>query len=299
MKRSHQLIIALLVILFAILSFSFFVVRQGQHAFVQRLGKIVVSDPSTPKVYGPGLHVKIPFISLARTFDTRLQGFSSGQFSVITAQQTFLEVEYYVKWRITDLVLYYKRTSGVADRAVTLMEPKINDIVRAQFGKMTSNQIISSDRSRIMQTVLSQAKKQILSEYGVEIVDVRLQSAKLPKRVLTSVFSRMASERKQFANNKRAEGLKASEAIKAKADEQVVVIKAQANKQAAVMRATGEQKAAEIYAKAYGQNAKFFAFYQSLQAYKQTFNSEKDFIVLSPDSQFFQYFNRSTSDNVG
>jgi membrane protease subunit HflC len=292
MKAIHRLVVIVVVVLLLLVLSSLFVVRQGQDSFIQQLGKIGVNAEGKAKIYGPGLHFKWPLVNKAKIFDTRLNGFSSGQFSVITTKQTFLEVEYYVKWRIKDLALYYKRTGGMPDRAITLMEPKINDIVRAQFGKKTSNQIISTQRNKIMAEVLGTAEKQILQEYGIEVIDVRLQSAKLPSRVLKSVFNRMASERKQFANNKRAEGQKASESIKAKADQKVIVIKAKANKEAALLRAEGDQKAAENYAKAYKQNPDFYAFYRSLKAYQETFNEKDDIVVLSPNSQFFDYFNQ-------
>jgi modulator of FtsH protease HflC len=291
MKLVRQFGIIIFVVIFILLLNSFFIIREGQNGLVLVLGHLKEDANGRGASYDPGLHLKFPFISSVKKFDTRLQGFSSGSFSAITSMQTFLEVEYFVKWRISDVALYYKRTSGSAIRASSLMESKINDIVRAQFGRHTSNQIISTQRSDIMHTVLSEAKREIEDEYGIEVTDVQLQSARLPTRVLKSVFNRMASERKQFANNKRAEGLKVSESIKAKADYQVVVIKAKARQQAADLKADGDKQAATIYADAYQQDADFFAFYRSLKAYQHAFNEDaSNMLVLSTDSDFFKYF---------
>lgn len=298
MKAIHRLILIIAVIIFGVVASSLFVVRQGQEAFVLQLGKIKTDKQGSAQIYGPGLHFKLPIINTAKVFDTRLNGFSSDEFSVITAKQTFLEVEYYVKWRIQDLAVYYKRTGGLPQQAVRLMEPKINDVIRAQFGKQNSDKIISINRKTIMADVLEEARATILQEYGIKIIDVRLQSAKLPSRVLKSVFNRMASERKQFANNKRAEGTKVSESIKAQADQDVVVIKAKASREAAILRAKGDKEAAGIYAKAYSQDPEFYAFYRSLKAYQDTFNQKDDIVVLSPNSQFFDYFNKQSGGDI-
>lgn len=291
-KFGKQLSIAASIIVLLLLLSSMFVVKQDQKALVLVLGELKKDQNDSAQVYNPGLHFKLPLVSRVKMFDARIQGFNSGSFSALTLKQTFLEVAYYVKWRISNVELYYKRTGGSSLKAESLMEPKINDIVRAQFGKRTSDEIISTDRKAIMDKVLAQAKTSIAKEYGIDVIDVRLQSVKLPVRVLKSVFTRMASERKQFANNKRAEGMKVAESIRATADKKVIVIKATANKEAAEIKAKGEGQAASIYAKAYGANQDFYGFYRSLEAYKNAFAQENgDILVLSPDSEFFKYFN--------
>jgi modulator of FtsH protease HflC len=276
-----------------VLSNSLFTVTEGFQGIVLQLGKMKTTNDGKVKVYQPGIHVKTPFINSIKIFDTRVQGFSTNKFSTITSLQTFLEVEYYAKWRVSDLSLYYTRTGGSPVRAEQLLEPKINDILRAAFGKHTSDDIISAERGAIMAEVLSQANEQVGKEYGITLLDVRIEQVALPTQVMKSVFNRMGSERKQFANNKRAEGLKASEAIKAQADQEVVIIKAKANEQAAKIKASGEEKAAGIYADAYGVDPKFYALYRSLEAYKQSFEGEDNVLVISPDSQFYDYFKQS------
>lgn len=298
-KFGKQLSVVVLIIILLIVLNGLFVVKEGQKALVLVLGELKENKDKVVQVYNPGLHFKLPLVSRASTFDARIQGFNSGSFSALTSKQTFLEVSYYVKWRISDVALYYKRTGGSSLKAESLMEPKLNDIVRAQFGKRTSDEIISTDRTEIMDSVLEQAKTTMEQEYGIDIIDVRLQFVKLPARVLKSVFTRMASERKQFANNKRAEGMKEAESIQAAADKKVIVIEATANKEAAEIKAKGEGKAADIYAKAYGANQDFYSFYRSLEAYKNAFDHDGgDVLVLSPDSEFFKYFNSESGKSA-
>ncbi|MFN3234590.1 MAG: protease modulator HflC [Gammaproteobacteria bacterium] len=284
--------IPLLIVFLIVLFTSVYIVREGQSAIVLFLGKISTDSQGVEKIEGPGLHFKVPVLSVVRKMDTRVQGFTSEPFSSLTSKQTFLEVDYYVKWRIKNLALYYTRTGGRSSHAESLMEPKINDIIRALFGKHTSDQIISTQRTDIMEEVKERAAQLILEDYGIEVLDVRLEVVRLPKRVMQSVFKRMASERKQFANNKRAEGLKVSEGIKSLADQKTVVIKATAKQQAADVKARGDREAAKIYANAYGKDPSFYAFYRSLQAYQSSFKSKNDILVLKPEGQFFEYFNK-------
>ncbi|MBP9726646.1 MAG: protease modulator HflC [Gammaproteobacteria bacterium] len=290
MKHWKRAITTIAVLLFLLLMGSLFVIEEGQKGLVLVMGKLKTDTQGLAKTYGPGLHVKLPFISSVKKFDTRLHGFTSGEFSTLTSKQTSVVVEYYVKWRISNLPLYYQRTSGIEERAESLMEQKINDELRAQLGKHTSGDFISTARPQILDAVLKNTQRALSDDYGVEILDVQIQSVKLPARVLASVFSRMAAERKQFANNKRAEGLKVSESIRAAADQQVVIIKAQALQEAATLKAQGEQKAAKLYADTYGKDAKFYNFYRSLLAYRASFKDKEDVLVLSPQGQFFDYF---------
>lgn len=290
MKRWIQGIITLLIVLGLLSATSFFTLQEGQKGLVLIMGKLKTDNTGVAEIYEPGLHVRIPFVSTVKKFDTRMQGFSSGEFSVLTSKQTALVVEYYVKWRISNLALYYQRTGGIAEKAETLMEQKINDELRAQLGKRKSGDVISTGRQEVMQAVLNSTQHALSQDYGVEILDVQLQSIKLPASVLASVFKRMAAERTQFANNKRAEGMKVSESIRAEADQQVVVIKAQALQEAAQLKAQGDEKAAKVYAAAYGKDVKFYTFYRSLLAYRASFNGKDDVVVISPQGQFFDYF---------
>lgn len=291
MKRTTLL--GMLIVLVIIISyFGFFVVSEGENALVLRLGKIVSESSDQPKIFQPGLHVKIPFVDHVRVFDVRMQELvtsPSQPLTVVTKEQTYLVVEYFAKWRIQNLPKFYTSTGGSVSWAETLLEQRLNDIVRAEYGKRTSEQAISTDRASMMDAIKEQANK-IGKDQGINVIDVRIQQITLPKDVMDSVFKRMATERKQFAEAKRAEGIQKSEAIRALADQHATVIKAEAIRSAAAMRAQGDQQAAEIYAKAYGADTKFYSFYRSLEAYENVFNQKSDVLVLKPEGKFFSYF---------
>lgn len=289
------IIAALAVFAFLFFLLSAFTIREGESGLTLRLGKIVNNSNHTPQILGPGLHFKIPFIDRIRIFDTRMQELvtpSSQPLTVVTKEQTYLVVEYFAKWRIQDLPKFYTSTGGSVAWAETLLEQRLNDIVRAEYGKRTSDQAISADRANMMNAIREQANN-IGKEQGIHVVDVRIQQITLPKDVMDSVFKRMATERKQFAEAKRAEGIEKSEEIKALADQKVTVIKAQALMQAASIRAKGDEDAADIYSKAYRIDPKFYAFYRSLEAYENSFNHKNDILVLKADGQFFNYFHNA------
>lgn len=280
--------ISFVVVLFLLLG-GFFIVREGESAIVLRLGKIVTSNDSMLK---PGLHVKVPLLDRVKIIDTRVHELAtspSQPLTVVTKEQTYLVVEYFAKWRISDLAKFYTSTGASVSWAETLLEQRLNDIVRAEYGKRTSNDAISADRANMMDAIREQANN-IGKDQGINVTDVRIQQITLPKDVMDSVFKRMATERKQFAEAKRAEGVEKSEEIRALADQKVTVIKAEALRQAATIRAKGDQQAAEIYSKVYGTDPKFYAFYRSLEAYENSFKNKSDILVLKPDGQFFNYF---------
>ncbi len=272
---------------------SLFTVNEGEGALVLRLGKIVGNTNKDQfNVLGPGIHCKIPFLDSVRIFDMRIQELAtsaSKPLTVVTKEQTYLVVEYFAKWHISNLVKFYTSTGGSVGLAETLLEQRLNDIVRAEYGKRTSDQAISLDRASMMNVIRDQADN-VGKDQGINVIDVRIQQITLPKDVMDSVFKRMETERKQFAEAKRAEGIEKSEEIKALADQRVTVIKAQALMQGAATRAKGDADAAQLYASAYGADPSFYAFYRSLQAYENSFAHKTDILVLKPEGQFFNYF---------
>lgn len=283
--------VVVLVLLLGML--SVFTVNEGENALVLRLGKIVGGSQNIkPDILGPGIHFKIPFLDSVRIFDMRMQELatsSSNPLTVVTKEQTYLVVDYFAKWHISNLAKFYTSTGGSVSWAETLLEQRLNDIVRAEYGKQTSDQAISADRSNMMNAIREQADN-IAKDQGINVIDVRIQQITLPKDVMDSVFKRMATERKQFSEAKRAEGIEKSEEIKALADQRVTVIKAQALMQGASIRAKGDADASQIYAEAYGSDPSFYAFYRSLQAYEDSFAHKTDILVLKPEGQFFSYF---------
>jgi membrane protease subunit HflC len=288
----HKIFITIILVVLVLLGLSSaFTVNEGESALVLRLGKIVSND-SKSVVYVPGLHFKAPFIDHVRFFDTRLQQLATPESQplvVVTQEQTYLQVEYFAKWRISNLPKFYTSTGGSVSWAENLLEQRINDIVRAEYGKRTSEQAVSTDRANMMAAIREQADD-IGKDQGVQVLDVQIQQITLPQEIMDSVFNRMATERKQFAEAKRAEGIEKSEEVKALADQKATVIKAQSVMQAAIIRAKGDQQAADIFAKAYSVDTSFYAFYRSMEAYNKMLNNKNDMMVIKPDGQFFNYF---------
>lgn len=301
MKPIKKIIGVVIFLLLVIAALSCFIVKEGEKAIVLRLGKIIsVADHNQSVILQPGLHFRIPLIDRVKILDTRLQELTtpvSRPLTVVTKEQTYLLVSYFAKWRITDLAKFYTSTGGSVSWAETLLEQRLNDIVRAEYGRRTSEEAISVGRAAMMAAILEEANH-IGKDQGISVTDVRIQQITLPKELMDSVFKRMATERKQFAEGKRAEGMEKSEEVKALADQRVTVIKAEALKQAAIVRAEGDLEAAQIYAKAYSANPQFYAFYRSLEAYKKSFSQKSDVLLLKPDGQFFSYFRSAKGKNA-
>lgn len=266
---------------------SMFVVKEGQRGMVLRMGRIVQTADGTDRTYQPGLRFKIPFLESARLFDVRLRSFDVQSSRILTQRQKYVLVDYYVKWHIENVALYFKRTGGYKVAAERLLQQKINNALRAAFGERTIAEVVSDERLKVMRLLLEKADKSAES-LGVKVIDVRIKRIDLPEEVSRSVYKRMSTEREQVATKHRSDGKAAAEALRAKADAQAVVIVATANADAAGLRAEGDAKAAQVYAK-YNQDPAFFKFWRSLMAYKMVF-SDRDTMVIGSDSPFFKTF---------
>lgn len=279
-----------------------FTIYQGHHGILLRLGRLVIDKGTAEvKVFAPGLHVKMPFIETVRVFDTRLQTIDIKSSRIVTKEKKDVIVDCYVKWRIENLARYFKATSGNQFKAETLLEQQINTSLRAQFGKRTISDLVSSDRGDVME-VLRQGAEQQAAQLGIHVVDVRIKGIELPENTSNAIYQRMRADMQKIANGHRADGSAAAESIQAESDAKVTIILAKARSDGQMMRASGQAKAAEIYAQAYSQNKDFFEFYRSLKAYQASFNSKQDVLVLDQSSAFFDYFKhgllKSNSANV-
>ncbi|MGY8844296.1 MAG: protease modulator HflC [Gammaproteobacteria bacterium] len=279
-KQISGLIGVLFLIGFYICTFR---VYEYQHAILFQLGKIERSDLK------PGLHFKLPFVQNVRTFDLRLQTLDAEPQRFLTGEKKDVIVDSFARWRINDVVQFYKSSDGDPRRAGFLLSQKINDSLRSEFGKRTVQEVVSGDRGAIMKSVTRIANERGL-DLGMEVLDVRLKRIDLPTEVSSNVYERMRSERSRVAREFRARGDKESMTIRADADRQRTVISAEAYKDAQEMRGFGDAGAAEIYAKAYNSDPEFYDFYRSLDAYKSAFNSKNDVLLLNPDTEFFKYF---------
>ncbi|MEY2700802.1 MAG: protease modulator HflC [Pseudomonadota bacterium] len=267
-----------------LLSMSVFTVSETQKAINFRLGEVVASD------YAPGLHFKWPLINNVKKFDSRILTLESRPERFLTSEKKNVIVDSFVKWRIRDVSKYYTTVSGDSVQANVRLDQIIKDAMRNEFSKRTIRELVSAERSQI-RDVLIAAASPVAEALGIQIVDVRVMRVDLPSEVSSSVYHRMEAERARVARDFRSRGAEAAERIRADADRQREVILADAFREAESKRGEGDAIAAETYARAYGEDKDFYAFYRSLQAYRESVH-EGDSLVLEPDSEFFRYFNR-------
>lgn len=262
---------------------SVFTVDERQEAIKFQFGEIIEAD------YEPGLHFKIPFINNVRKFDNRILTIDQKPERFLTQEKKDLIVDSYVKWRITDVVQYYKTTQGDELVAGRLLYENINNGLRNEFGKRTIQEVIAGDRTQIMELMTSQASERATT-LGIEVVDVRVKKVDYPERVSNSVYQRMRAEREREARDFRSKGHEASERIQADADRQRSILLAEAYRDSEIARGEGDARATEIYAKAFNKDREFYKFYRSITAYAKNFSSAGDVILLEPDSDYFRYF---------
>lgn len=280
-------LIAALVVVALVISGALFTVDQRQNAIVFQLGE--VKDVITK----PGLNFKWPMIQNVRYFDMRILSYDDAEpLRFITSEKKPVLVDSYVKWRIIDVRQFYVSVLGDEFRAATRLRQTISNLLQAEFGRRTVHDVVSGARDEIMADVRKKADHD-LRRIGVEIVDVRLKRVDLPQEVSESVYGRMQAERKRIANEQRSEGAAEAERIRADADRQREVILANAYRDAQHVKGEGDARAAGIYAKAFSKNAEFYAFYRSMDAYRNIFHGKKDLMLLQPNSDFFRYLRDS------
>ena len=290
-------LIVIIIALGALVLSSLFVVDEGEKAIVIQFGKVQRdSDSGETVVFEPGLHFKLPLIDRVITLDARIQTLDEVADRFVTSEKKDLIVDLYVKWKIKDFAKYYLATGGFKDNAEILLQQKVNNGLRSEFGTRTISQIVSGERSELMDEAMAQASDSS-DELGIEIVDVRVKQINLPLEVRNYIFQRMRTERDAVAREHRSEGKEKAEFIKANMDAKVTVMLADAERNARKLRGEGDAKAAEIYAKTYTKDAEFYNFLRSMDAYKNSFSNKQDVIVLEPDSDFFKYMKNETGKN--
>ncbi|WP_454911340.1 protease modulator HflC [Stutzerimonas chloritidismutans] len=262
---------------------SFYIVSQTERAVLLRFGRIVEPDVK------PGLHMKIPYVNSVRKFDARLLTLDTTTSRFLTLEKKALMVDSYAKWRVDDAERFYTATSGMKQIADERLARRLEAALRDQFGKRTLHESVSGQRDELMAQVTTSLNRAAQQELGIEVVDVRVKGIDLPREVNRSVFERMSSEREREAREHRAKGKELAEGIRADADRQRRVLLAEAFREAEELRGDGDAQAAAIYAAAYGQDQEFYAFHRSLQAYRESFSSKEDVLVLDPKSDFFRY----------
>ena len=283
MNRKSLLILGVLVILLGIVvSSAAFTVHQTTQAIVLQFGNI-------KQIYrDPGLHWKLPFIQNVLYYDKRMLNLDPPVESIILSDQKRILVDAFARYRIEDPELFFQRVrteAGVRQR----LGPIVNASLRGVLGKATLASVLSEERDRIMREIQTSVNREA-GRFGIELIDVRIGRADFPDQISQAVYGRMKSEREREAAEFRAQGFEQSQRIRAGADREATVILAEAKREAEIARGAGEATRTRVLNDAFGQDPDFFSFYRSMQAYEAALGSENTFMVLSPDSEFFDHF---------
>ena len=280
-------IVVLIVALLLLLSSSiFYRILEVETAVKLRFGELVEANIK------PGLHVKIPFADVIRKVDRRLLTLDARPESFYTVEKKRLEVDSFVKWRVVEVEKYYLATNGDEERAKVLLANRVNNDLRDEVGLRTLHEVVAGERDQMMATLTKRLHQAAMTDFGIEVIDVRVKRIDFPQEVSSDVYNRMRADREKEAQQYRSEGLELAEKIRADADREKVVIEADAYREAEFTRGDGDAKAAEIYAKAYSQDPEFYAFSRRLKAYEASFSNKGDVLLVDPDSDYFRYLNK-------
>lgn len=276
--------ILVLVGVVVILAFqSLYVIKETERGVLLKFGEVVV--PNIEK----GLHFKVPMMHMVRKFDSRILTLDSSPERFLTVEKKPLDVDFYAKWRVIDTLKFYTATNGEEARAHRLLAQRINDGLRNQFGERTVHEVVSGERDMLMVELTQKLNQIATTEFGIEVVDIRVKRIDLPEQVSQSVFDRMKSEREREAREHRSTGREQAEFIRAAADRETTVIEANAYRDAERIRGDGDARAAEIYAAAFSRDPEFYNFTRSLAAYRDTFKGKDDILVVDSKGEFFKY----------
>lgn len=287
MKNSKFMVIVVLGLVFVVIGLSAFTVNERELAIKLQVGQVVKAN------YEPGLHFKIPIIQTVRKFPSRILKIDDAPQNIFTLDRTEMTVDFFVKWRIVDEVSFYTSTGGSQFVAVERLREIVKNSVVTEFGKRSTTEAISLERVELMRDMLATARP-TAQGLGVELVDFRVKQVEFVASVREAVYLQMREERARIATETRAEGSEAAELIRSTADKERTIILADANRDGQLIRGEGDARAAEIYASAYNKDAEFYAFYRSIQAYRNSMGKPGDLLVIDPNNEFFRYLNQSS-----
>ena len=321
-------IIALIILVLFVLFTSVFVVHEGERGITLRFGKVVRDDENKPLVYEPGLHFKVPFIESVKTLDARIQTMDNQADRFVTKEKKDLIVDSYIKWRISDFSRYYLATGGGdVSQAEVLLKRKFSDRLRSEIGRLDVKDIVTDSRGRLTLDVrdalnsgsagtddevatpaaddaIASAAARVMKEtngkipvvnpnsmaaLGIEVVDVRIKQINLPAEVSEAIYNRMRAEREAVARRHRSQGQEEAEKLRATADYEVTRTLAEAEREGRITRGEGDAEAAKLFAETFSQDPDFYSLVRSLRAYENSFKSNQDVMVMSPDDDFFRH----------
>lgn len=283
-----KFVITFIIFVLAILgTSSLFIVNEMQRAVLLEFGAVKRAD------IGPGLHLKWPFINDVRKFDGRVLTSDAPPERFLTLEKKAVIVDSFAKYRIENVATYYTATSGDESLAEQLLKQRINTGLRNEISKRTLYEVVSGERDQLMQVLTTELNQVAQLELGVSVIDVRVKRIDLPPEVSQSVYDRMNTERDIEAREHRAKGQELAVGISADAEKQREVILASAYSDAEKIRGEGDAEAASIYASAFNKDKEFYKFYRSMDAYKKSFSSKSDVLLIDTDSDYFKYMNDS------
>lgn len=279
MSRKAITLIIVAAALVLVASQSLFVVQQTQQALVIQLGN------PTNVVYGPGLHVKLPFIQNVEYFDARILDYDARPAEALTSDLKTIVLDNYARWKIVDPLLFY-RTVRTIPNAQAKLDAVVYSQMRAHVGRHTLTEVVADERTPIMDSVTRQASAQ-MKEFGIEVVDARIKRTDLPAENQRAIFGRMRAERERQATQYRSEGVEEATKIRSTAEKERSIILAEAEKKGQVLRGEGDAEAAQIFAQAFSQSPEFFAFQRGLEAARKSLRSNTR-VILTPESPLLQ-----------
>ena len=282
MSKLKIFLIGIIAIAAFVLANTLYVVNQAEQAIVLQFGEPV------RLVKDPGLKMKVPFIQNVVFYDTRLLDLDPPAQEVVLNDKKRLDVDSFTRYRIVDPLKFYQ-TVRYEFQAESKLKEIVNSSVRKILGRITLQELLSKQRTQIMKDI-SDAVKKDAQQIGVSVADVRIRRADLPIEVLQAINARMKTERERDAKEFRAEGQQQAQQIRATADKESTIIKAEANKKAQIIRGEDDQQAIDIWNNAVGQDVEFYGFYRSLEAYRNALGQGDASMILSPESEFFEYF---------
>ena len=286
-KSTLATVLGLLV--FALLASSVYIIDEREKGIVLQFGDPVKVDVPV------GIHFKVPFIQSVNKYDARLQTLDERPDRVITVNGKYLLVDSFVKYKISDVLTFYKATAGSFNQLNSVLSQRVESVLKNQFSSRTIVEVVACERDLLMSILLSNLNNSV-NDLGVEIIDFRVKRIDLPPEVSSSVYQRMRTERNRLAEQLRSEGKEIAREIRAVADKDRVVILAEAYKKAEQLRGEGDAESTRIYAEAFGQDPEFYEFTRSLKAYVETFENKSDVLLIDSNSEFFKYLNSKIAE---
>jgi len=290
MKTKFVVIIVLVAIFLGLLVNSIFVVNEKEKAIVFQFGEAV--RPDIPV----GLHFKIPVIQNVKKYDARIQTLDEEPDRILTIESKYLLVDTFIKYRITDVLIFYKANNGNFSSLNNLLAQRSEFILKNNFGTRNVQEVVSGERDELM-NIMRTTLDESVTDLGVEIIDFRVKRIDLPSNLSNSVYERMRTERNREAAQYRSEGIEIKREIEAIADKEKAVILAEAYKKAEQLKGEGDAQAAAIYAESFSQDPEFYEFTRSMKAYVETFENKSDVMLIDSDSEFFKYLNDKKDEN--